>query len=65
MDTFSLIHAIIITIVNVFTVGIIVIFKAIAITAPLLILVTRSQLRKQYNESVQETIEHNDPANNE
>lgn len=65
MDTFSLIHAIIITIVNMFTIGIIVIFKAMAITAPLLILVTRSQLRKQYNESIQEMIETNNSENNE
>lgn len=65
MDTFSLIHAVIITIVNVFTIGIIVIFKAMAIIAPLLIIFTRSQLREQYNEFGQETIKTNDSTNNE
>lgn len=65
MDIFLLIHAIIITLVNMFTIGVIIIFKVMAITAPLLILVTRSQLRKQYNESIQETIETDDSTNNE
>lgn len=65
MDTFSLIHAIIITIVNIFTVGIIVIFKTMAIISPLLILFTRSKLREQYNESIQETIETTNSASNE